>query len=60
MTDGGRVGHPATALMTRAATLEDVFVPLTGGGCAMTDGGRVGHPLTALTLARIRLMMREP
>ena len=26
----------------------------------MTDGGRVGHPLTALTLARIRLMMREP
>ena len=30
MTDVGRVRHSATALTTRAATLEDVFVPLTG------------------------------
>jgi len=45
-----------TEVRTRSATLEDVFVSLTDGICAMNNA----HPLLQLILVRIREFIREP
>jgi len=52
-------GQHLVRLGTRKATLEDVFVSLTGRLCAMTESQRP-RPVVQLTLMRLREMMREP
>ena len=56
----GRQGVPLTELRTHSATLEDVFVHLTGGICAMNKRGFMDHALVQLTLMRMREFIREP
>jgi hypothetical protein len=55
-TRGAMLSH----LTTHSATLEDVFVSLTGGTCAMPDRGGTYPALLELTLARLREFIREP
>ena len=56
----GRQGVALTELRTHSATLEDVFVALTGTGtCAMNKRDNAA-PLVQLTLVRFREFLREP
>ena len=47
-------------LSTHSATLEDVFVSLTGRQLREVDRGGASHPLVELTVARFREFLREP
>ena len=56
----GREAERLASLSTHSATLEDVFVHLTGTAPARCLSHAPSHPIVELTLARFREFLREP